>query len=225
MEDKLKKEIETIMASIFESKEEEARRQKTEKALQDSADKIEAIEVELASARETVESKDSEIAELTKSLEEAKAEKDTLQEQKEVEFTALEEAKKEVDEKLAETEKQLDSLHKDIRTDKRMEELESAGVIRQERDVQEAKIRDLDDEAFTAYKEELVSIKEQVLATLEERSQGTPDSDEEEEIVPANIDTNETANAALNLETATANSLADKYKALGLAMAEATKRK
>ena len=61
---------------------------------------------------------------------------------------------------------------------KRMAELEEAGVARKDKEAQTTKVREMSDEDFTSYKEELISIREAVLTELEE----TKAASEEEEV-------------------------------------------
>ena len=112
-------------------------------------------------------------------------------------------------------------MKKELLAEARMQELSKEGVLREDASVQKMKIMDMSDEDFTAYKEELVSIKTQVLAALAQKIAETT----EEVIIPAKVDPDQAAQAALNLESAPSQTLAEKYQELGKAMAEAIKRK
>ena len=82
---------------------------------------------------------------------------------------------------------------------------------------------EMSDEDFIAYKDELVSIKTQVVAALASKTGAFVE--EKEEIIPANVDPMQTSQAALNMENAPSQTLSERYQELGKAMAEAIKRK
>ncbi len=220
MEDNLKKQVEDVVSAIFDSKEKETIRKKTEDALRASALKIEELASEVEVATEVVVEKDTEISELKTKIETADVEKAELIEKHGVETKEITDAKTSVEEDLEKVSLELSTMKKEITADKRMVELESAGVVREESDVQKIKIMDMSDEDFTSYKEELVSIKAKVLSSLKVKED--VDTDEEDtNTPPVEVDPDKTSQAALNLESTPSQDLAEKYADLGKAMAEA----
>lgn len=238
MDDKLKNEIEAAVAEIFSQKEEADQRARTEEALQKSADTIS----ELTTALEDKNSKEVEIAGNLTELEESIAGL----------TSELEAARNEVEEsntKLAESEKTIDDMKKDQAAELRMSELTKAGVTRSDKDGQKAKVREMDDEEFAAYRDELVDIREAVKAELakavkaaeetaaeetaeveetEEEAASEEESEEEseeaseeteEETLPAEINRDTAVAAAMNLEVMPSDDIMAKYREMGKAMA------
>jgi len=238
MEDKLKKEIADIIEDIFNSKKEDEMRKRTEDALRESASTIESLTSDLEVVKAELEAASIELTETRTSVEELEtqkaaleAEKEKLEETKELELSTL---KKELEEKAEE----LTNIKKDAQAKERMAELASVGVVREDASSQEAKVREMTDEEFAAYKEELESIKASILAELkvkEESNEKETSSEEEsgEELAnnngeevstpPANIDPSQSVSAAMNLEVYPSEDIMAKYADLGKAMAEAMK--
>lgn len=155
MNEELKKDVEVLVTEIFSQKEEVEQRAETEKALQKSADTIsqltDALEGKNAEGEEVatqITNLESKVEELTSELEAAK---------KEAEEKA---------EKLTEAENMIEEMKKDKATELRMAELADAGVALSDKDAQTAKVRDMEDEEFGSYKEELVSLRSAVEAEL-----------------------------------------------------------
>ena len=239
IDDKVKKEIEAVVASIFSEKEEENARQRTEDALSTSASTIEEL-------TNTLESKNAEVSDLETKVSESEEKISDLESQ-------LEAAKTEtasVTEQLTETNQKMEDMAKDKAADDRMKTLEEAGVARKDRDGQRTKVREMSEEDFVSYKDELESIREAVIAELkatseeakeevkeevkeeaeEEESEEETDeeeaSEEDEEVAtpPANIDPGKAIASALNFEVYPSDDLKKKYGALGEAMAAAFKK-
>lgn len=170
-----KKEIEvqvaTVVETLFNEKEEAEIRKRTESELQKAASSI----TELTNALET---KNSEVAEYETKLSETESRITELS-------SELEAAKKELETantKLAETIATLENINKDRIAEQRMSELESAGVIRSDRESQTSKVREMTEEDFASYKDELVSIRQAVVAELEKaREKAEADAKAEEE--------------------------------------------
>lgn len=230
MNEELKKNVEAAVAEIFSQKEEAEQRAETEKALQKSADTIS----QLTAALEDKNSADEEVATLINDLE-----------NKVKELTSgLEAAKNEAEEsatKLAESEKIIEGMRKDKAAELRMAELAKAGVALSDKDTQTAKIRDMEDEEFGSYRDELVSLRRAVEAELakavleeetqEEEAAEAEDEEVEEEVaaeeeelveetLPANVDPGQAIAAALNMEVMPSDSVLAKYAKLGEAMAK-----
>jgi septal ring factor EnvC (AmiA/AmiB activator) len=240
IDDKVKKEIEAVVASIFSEKEEEDARTRTEEALSTSASTIEEL-------TNTLESKNAEVSELETKVSETEEKISDLESQ-------LEAAKTEtasVTEQLTEANQKMEDMAKDKAADDRMSTLEEAGVARSDRDGQRTKVREMSDEDFASYKDELQSIREAVIAELkatseevkeeakeeetkEEESEDASEeetdeeeaSEEDEEVAtpPANIDPGKAIASALNFEVYPSDDLKKKYGALGDAMAAAFKK-
>ena len=155
MNEELLKDVAAMVAEIFSQKEEAEQRAETEKALQKSADTI----TELTEALEGKNVSDEEVATQMNDLK-----------NKVTELTSeLEAAQNEVEEsasKLAESESKIEEMRKDKAAELRMDELVKAGVALSDKDAQTAKIREMEDEEFGSYKEELVSLRSAVEAEL-----------------------------------------------------------
>jgi chromosome segregation ATPase len=183
--DALKKDIEEVVANIWSEKEEAEVRKRTEEALQKSADTI----TELTNS---LEEKSNEVVEAEEKASEYEAKIQELE-------TELEAARKELEEantKLAETENRIEEMKKDKAAELRMSELEEAGVAHSDKEKQTAKIREMSDEDFVAYKEELASLRKAVEAELEK----TRKSQEEAEAKKAEEEANKAEEEAKKAE-------------------------
>lgn len=157
MEDKdLKTQVVKIVDGLLSDKEEAEIRKRTEIALKESADTITNLTTAL-------EEKNTEVSEFESKL----ADKETVIQTLKLE---LEAARKELEvsnTNLTESKNELEKFMKDRAAEKRMAELIDAGVARSDKENQMNKVRDLSDEDFASYKEELVSLREAVKAELE----------------------------------------------------------
>jgi hypothetical protein len=242
MNEELKRDVEKLVSEIFSQKEEAEQRAETEKALNKSAEAIvqltedlEAKNTELSEMAGTVETFESKIDELTSELEAAK---------KETEETAG---------KLTEAENTIEEMKKDKAAEVRMAELVDTGIALSDKAAQVAKIRDMSDEDFTSYKNELAALRAAVEAELAKKSKDTEPvvadgsaadtatvtdgdvdvdvdtdtatvDDGDDDLAPANVDPDVTATAAMNLEVNYSNDdFLSKYAALGKALAEKIK--
>jgi len=231
MDEKLTKDVEVLVAEIFSQKEEANKIKKTEVALQKSAETI-------ADLTAALEDKNSKEEDMVSELDDLKSKADDL-------TSELEAAQRKVEEssnKLAESENLIEEMKKDKAAEVRMSELGRLGVALSDKETQTAKIREMDDEAFASYKEELVSLRKAVETELarasdetetetetEEVSESTEEdqeieteegSEEDETILPANVDPDTAVAAAMNLEITPSDGLMTKYSKLGEAMAE-----
>lgn len=181
MDEKLKKDIEAHVATIFSEKEEAEMRRKTEDALQKAAVTIEdltnSLEEKTAEADE-VESKFSESTDKVSTIE-----------------SELEAAKEEIENvktQLSDKESEIEEMKKDRAADVRMDDLGEAGVVHKNEEAktnQIAKVREMSDDEFAAYKDELISVRQAVMdelaaaeETSEEKSEeGSEDTEESEE--------------------------------------------
>ena len=224
MNEDLKKDVEVLVTEIFSQKEEAEQRSETEKALQKSADTIQAL-------TEALEGKNVEGEEVAKNDAQEKAEK------------------------LAESEKMIEDMKKDKAAELRMAELTEEGVALSNKEAQMAKVREMEDEEFASYKEELVSLRSAVKAELAKATPEVDTASEEEtqeeevaevvaeveegevaaeeleegeeeaseEVAPANIDPGHTVAAAMNMEVMPSDNILAKYAKLGKAMADRMK--
>ena len=241
IDDKVKKEIEAVVASIFSEKEEENARQRTEDALSTSAATIEELTTAL-------ESKNAEVSEFETKVSESDEKVSDLE-------SKLEAAKTEtasVTEQLSESNQKMEDMLKDKAAEDRMTELEASGVARADKDSQRTKVREMSDEDFASYKEELESIREAVIAELkvnteevkeeeeaaeevkeeevkeedseeaseEDEAEEASEEEEEVETAPAEIDPGKAIASALNFEVYPSADLQKQYAALGAAMAD-----
>jgi len=191
MNEELKKSVEAAVAEIFSQKEEAEQRAETEKALQKSADKItqltEALEGKNADSEEVA----NQVTELEAKIEELTSE--------------LEAAKTEAEEsatKLAESENVIEEMKKDKAAELRMAELAEAGVALSDKDAQTAKVREMEDEEFGSYKEELVSLRSAVKAELAKAEETEEETASEEETQEEEVAEEETAEAEEEEEVA-----------------------
>lgn len=233
MDKKLKEDIESIVTNIFSEKEQADQRLKTQDALNESAETIESLtqnledtKTELSavkeSAKEELAEKDSKISESAKELEAA---------QKELEITK---------EALKASEESLENMKKDQIAEVRMAELTDVKVaMTANLESQKAKVREMSDEDFDAYKAERVELRDAVKKELEEETAAAAstednsdtqekenastdeenNSDEDGTTAPANIPAGQAIAAAMNFETNPSESMVSKYTDLGKAMA------
>ena len=231
MDDKLKKDIEAIVAEIFSQNEEAKKIEKTEDALNKSAEKISELTSSLEKKNTKEEEINSELSDLKESVK-------TL-------TTELEAAQSEVEqsnEKLADTENKIEEMKKDKAAEVRMGELVSAGVALSDKDAQTIKVREMDDEMFASYKDELISLRKAVEVELTKEREASEEEDSEEEdseeegseedseeegseegndeTPPVNVDPNIAVAAAMNLEIQPSDNVMTKYQKLGKAMAD-----
>lgn len=169
MNEELKKDVEVMVAEIFSQKEEAEQRAETEKALQKSADTVSEL-------TEALEGKNAEATEMASQITDLEAKIEELN-------SELEAAKNEATEsasKLAESEKVIEDMKKDKAAELRMAELAEAGVALSDKDAQMAKVREMEDEEFAGYKEELVSLRSAVEAELAKAVKPEETASEEE---------------------------------------------
>jgi DNA-binding transcriptional ArsR family regulator len=171
MDETLKAQVAEVIKNLFDEKEEAKIREKTEAELQKAATSISELTTAL-------EEKNAEVSEFEEKASESEAKIQEL-------TSELEAAKKELEtanEKLGQSEKALEDMKKDRAAETRMSELEDAGVARSDKDSQMAKVREMTDEDFASYKDELVSIREAVVAELQkDREKAEADAKAEEE--------------------------------------------
>lgn len=208
--------------------------------------KVEALlneaETTINELTEAVSDKDTELAAATESSEALKAKVTELEGQL-ADFTnKLDEADKvreEVEERASAAEKELASIAAEARLSGRMAELDEAKIGAAEgesREAQEARVRELNDEEFAAYKSERVELRNQLAAEFKAAAEATAaeaaatsdksdNDDAGNEVAPADIEKarkEEAAAAAaatLDVEVAS-ESIKNKYLELANKMAE-----
>jgi chromosome segregation ATPase len=233
MTDQLKKDIEAVVAEIFSQKEEADKKVRTEEALQKAAATIS----ELTEALEKKNTQEAEMASKVAGLESTVSDLNSK----------LEAAQKEIadsNSKLAESEKNITEMKKDRATELRMKDLVESGIALANVEAQTVKVREMTDEEFAAYKEELVSLRkaveeelskaakaaeEQAAKEQEEKEKAAAAAKEEEEkkaaesanavTPPPEVKKEDAAKAALNLEITKKDDILTKYAEMGKAMA------
>ena len=154
--DEMRTQVRAMVDDLFNEKEESEIRKKTEAALGKSAETI-------SNLTSTLEDKVAELSELEIKVSEGEESIQTLEKELEAARENLEKSEFLVKEK----EQVLEDMNKAKIADERLIDLESAGVARVEKDVQLAKIKDMSDDEFKSYKEELVYVRTAVEAELE----------------------------------------------------------
>ena len=171
MEKNLEQQVSAVVENLFNEKEQTKIREKTEAELKRAASSISELTTAL-------EDKNTETAELETKVSDSEAQIQEL-------TSKLEAAEKELETantKLGESEKAVEDMRKDRAAEERMADLEDAGVTRSDTDSQLAKVREMTEEDFASYKDELVSIRQAVVAELEKaRETAEADAKAEEE--------------------------------------------
>lgn len=167
MNDQLVTNITTIVDEIFKKKEEAEMKKETEAALTSAAETVTQLnesleakdvkhEAAVAGLQETITSLETQLSEAVESKTALEGEKATFDEEKD-----------KLTKKVEVAEEELDNMKKDQMAEGRMETLRTAGVASTNEEVQQEKVRDMSEEDFAAYQEELVSIKESIVKQLE----------------------------------------------------------
>ena len=238
MDDKLQKEIADIVTAIFDGKKEEDQREKTQQALETAASNIETLTTKVEDNDKVIATLEDEKTALEAEL--ASSKEDAGKDKKEVEDNLVA-AKAEAEEsktKLEEVATELKDLKDEASASARMSDLEEAGILRDDVDGQKAKVKDMTEEEFASYKDELASIRKSILAEIEEAkkkeaaSKGGEEGEEGEEggeenasegevkTSPAEINTSNAVSAAMNMEVQPSADLLKEYASLGDAMAD-----
>lgn len=244
MSDVMTQEVKDIVDSIFKQQEESEMRKETEEALRNSRDVIgelnkslEDKDVELDGSKEEVSNLNHTIEELNTKVSELNETITTLEQEK-----SGFESKKAVLVKRAESaEEDLESMKKDQVAKVRFEDLKSAGIASSNDESQIVKVREMSDEEFSAYKDELLVIRESIIAELNRSNPGddsnneVPDesagadeegaelSENDEEDAAGSEDTINPIYAAIasfNMEVSPSSDVVTKYKELGDQMAK-----
>jgi|GEM_PF-5788329 len=224
--DTLKQDIEAIVTEIFSDKERAGQVQKTQDALNESAETIETL-------TQSLEAKVIELEEANVSSKTLTAEKDTKISELTTELEAAQLKVTELEASLVETKEALESIEKDRVAESRMTELKEEKVaILSDLKTQTAKVKELTDEEFASYKADRVELRNAVSAELEAASKQEPASDKEEgtsgketasnkdvKTPPAKITPGQSMAAAMNFESKPSDDVLTKYANMGKAMA------
>jgi len=228
MDLKLKQDIEDVVTKIFSAKEEADQKKATQKALNASAEVIDDL-------TKSLESKTGEMATTVSSLKDEIVEKDSKIVTLSSEIAAAKKELEEATKLLAATKESLDNIKKDQIAEVRMSELkESKVVMANDIKGQSAKVREMSDSEFAAYKVERVELRDAVMRELKEAQEiesqkqaaavdaaavTTVVTTETPRTAPAQILPGQAIAAALNFETKPSDSMIERYADLGRAMA------
>jgi len=239
MNDQLSKDVRTIVDEIFKEKEEVEMKTETEGALNKAAETITQLtesleakdgehEAEVTGLRETITSLEAQLNELAQS-------KQALEDEK----AKFDKEKEELIKRATTVEAELENIKKNKLAEDRMNVLKSAGVASTNVEAQQGKVKEMSEEDFVAYKDELVSVRDSILNQL--KASETVDTKIDEVVVEdpatkvdseesseeeAATNTEESINmmqavaAALNMEIKPTESVLAKYRELGTQMAE-----
>lgn len=239
MTDKLTQDVQTVVEAIFKQKDEAALLEETEKALTDSAEKINELTTSL-------EAKDGEIGTFVAKVDELeKTLADLVDKNKELETTleqvkaGFETEKTELVKRAEIAEQAIDKIQKDQMTQARFEDLKKDGVSATEAKAVEeqlAKIREMTDEVFATYKSERVELRKSIVAEMEKSAaaplvpvvevskveEETKVALEEAEIAKSqdSIDPMKAVAAMLNMEILPTDDVKNKYREFGKALAD-----
>jgi len=170
MNDKLDTNIKAIVDDIFKKKEEAEMKKETEAALADAAATITELNASLeakdAEHKAEVESLQETIASLEEQLNEIVEAKKALEDDK----ASFDKEKEELTKRVESAEEELANMKKDKLAVERMEVLKSSGIASTDTESQRVKVREMTDDEFASYKEELVSIRSYIVKELESSS-------------------------------------------------------
>lgn len=247
MSDQLITDVKNIVDNIFKTKEESEMKKETEKALQTSANMIDELSQSLEAKDATLEEKEAEILTLNESISDFETRVTELEDEKTAfgeEKEAFETEKADLIRRAEEAEGKIEGMEKDLLADARLDELKEVGVAATSEKAiedQTSKIREMSVEDFSSYKDELVAIREAIIAELnvkkdEEDDDGTADADADNEddseegseeddddaasADDTSIDPTKAAFAALNMELVPGKDVMAKYLELGSQMAD-----
>jgi chromosome segregation ATPase len=200
--EELRADVRNIVEEVLSHDSNEKKREELEKLLlsskaklEDAALKIEELTSVAASKDEEIEALESQIKELEDTKNSELAEKDKTLSEKAAE---LESISTEKSEKIAELEKELEKFKTtlaDIEIERaaevRFAELKEANVALTEENsasAQLAKIRDMSDEAFASYKEELVALLKQAKTVVASDDAPPPAIEDDGAEAPGNVE-------------------------------------
>jgi len=234
MDNKLKEDIEQIVTNIFSEKAQADQKQKTQDALNESAEVVETL-------TQTLDETKAALSTAQDSIKELSAEKDSEISNIKSELEAAQAKLEETKVALAASEESLINIKKDQLAEARMTELKEVKVTMESNlEAQSAKVREQSDEEFAAYKAERVELRDAVKKELEKAAAeataaaaaaadavaGTDATVVGKEVAakivttPANIPVGQAMAAAMNFETNPSDDMVNKYAELGKTMAK-----
>jgi len=243
MSDQLITDVKGIVDDIFKTKEESEMKRETEKALQTSANMIDELSQSLEAKDVVLEEKKAEILNLNESISDFETKVTELEDEKTAfknEKEAFETEKADLTTRAEEAEGKIEGMEKDILADVRLNELKEVGVAATSEKAiedQTSKIREMSVEDFSSYKDELVAIREAIIAELDTKKgeddnandgegegDGEEGSEEDDDDAASaddtSIDPAKAAFAALNMELVPGKDVVAKYLELGSQMAD-----
>ena len=247
MSNQLNEDVVKIVDAIFTKKEESEMVKATEEALTKSADTINELSESLEAKDSELADKKSEILGLSETVETLENKITELEDEKktfETEKSEFETEKAKIVKRAEDAESKIQEMEKDKLVETRLGELKEAGVAATNDKAvedQTTKVREMSDEEFSSYRNELVAMREAIIAELKtsgnEDSTKTGDtetgekgeSEEDDETAAASAETAisamHTVAAALNMEVAPNKDMVTKYQELGEQMAKNSKPK
>jgi chromosome segregation ATPase len=160
--EKIEQEVTKLVDEILQTKSIAGIEKEVEEALKKAEQTITLLTDKLSALEKSV----SDNATALEALESNKNEISTELAAKVEELSTYVEANKQLQERAEKAEAELENLKKDIRQKDRMAELDALKVSRvgASRDKQVAAVRDMSDEDFAAYKEEMVALRAEFLS-------------------------------------------------------------
>lgn len=252
MTDKLTQDVQVAVEAIFKQKDEAKLLEDTEKALNDSAEKITELTTSLEAKDEEISTVMVKVDELEKTLADLADKNKELTTNLEQVKTGFETEKAELVKRAETAEKELETIKKDQLAKARFEDLKKDGVSASEAKAVEdqlAKIKEMSDEDFATYKAERVELRKAIVAEMEKAQPAAPaapvapaaEAKKEEESSAAEdtkveleeeaaaaaskdaIDPMKAVAALLNLEVLPSDDVKNKYRKMGEAMADKIK--
>ena len=244
MSDQLIIDVKNIVDNIFKTKEDSEMKKETEKALQTSANMIDELSQSLEAKDVTLGEKEAEILTLNESISDFETRVTELKDEKTVfenEKEAFETEKADLTTRAEEAEGKIEGMEKDLLADARLNELKEVGVAATSEKAiedQTSKVREMSVEDFSSYKDELVAIREAIIAELnveknenddagetnddneDDSEEGSEEDDDDAASDDTSIDPAKAAFAALNMELVPGKDVMAKYLELGSQMAD-----
>lgn len=178
--EKIEQEVTKLVDEILQTRSDAGIEKEVEEALKKAEQTITLLTDKLSALEKSV----SDNSAALEALEKNKNEISTELAAKTEELSKFAEANKQLQERAEKAEAELENLRKDIRQKDRMAELDMLKVSRVGtfRDKQAAAVRDMSDEDFAAYKEEMVALRAEFIANATV-SVSTEESENNETVV------------------------------------------
>lgn len=170
MTDKLAQEVQSIVDDILKQKEDAEMVKETENALIKSAEKIDELTASLEAKDAELSDTAGKVAEMEKTIAELSDKAKEFESNLEQVKKTFETEKSELVKRAETAEAELSNIRKDMKAKARMDELKAEGVAASGDKAlgeQLAKVREMEDDAFVAYKAERVELRKAIVAELE----------------------------------------------------------